>query len=283
MQKSIISLLTLVFAFAVTGQNISYVVLENNPEKAYSKFIAPEIGMESNSTNTSVVLGANGRYGLSNGMVAEGVARIDVYQLNGSGFPFLLEGGAFLPMTRKTKEKKAQVILSYNPYAGSKWEDGQKYQVSETKYLEISDAQFLNRTGVRGGAYLRSTGAEDLVAATKSSIFLGGIYLGGQYTSQAYVKTRVNDEVERIGAGFSRVYADLLVLPVSTLGDPAANDGLKPDGVIGWRVGFQWYVSPHDGDYKFLGRSVYTAELGKRPLTGFMFNMTWGWAIMNSR
>ena len=283
MKKSIISLLTLAFAFALSAQNISYIVLENNPEKAYSKYIVPEVGMESNSTNTSFLLGANGRYGLSNGMVAEGVARIDVYHLNGSGFPFLLEGGAFLPMTKKIKEKQAQVILSYNPYAGSTWKDGQKYQISEAKYLEIPDAKFLNRTGVRGGGYIRSTGSEDLLGTNESSIFLGGIYLGGQYTSQAYVKTRVNDDVERIGAGFSRVYADLLVLPVSTLGDPAANDGLKPDGVIGWRVGFQWYVSPHDGDYKFLGRSVYTAELGKRPLTGFMFNMTVGWAIMPSR
>lgn len=282
--KKILTILILLLTVAtLKAQQVTYQVLEDNPDKVYTKFIAPEFGMESNSTNLSFFAGANTRMGLTEAITLEGIARLDLYQISGSGPSFLLEAGGFLPLTSKIKKKEVPIVLSYNPYAGTVYKDGRSYNVEETKSIKIPEGQYRNELGGRGGLYMRKTGAESLAGNASSYILLTGAYLGGQWTSQAYVKTKINNDVERIGAGFTRVYADLLVLPVSTLDNPAANEGLKADGAIGWRLGFQWYVSPHDGDYKFLSNSVFTAELGKRPLTGFLFNMSWGFAFMNNR
>ena len=279
--KFIFLTLGLLISSQLFAQQITYQVLEDNPDQAYSKFIAPEWGAESNTTNLSLFLGANGRIGLTEVLTLEGVARIDLYQINGSGIGTLLEAGAFLPLKSKIKEKKVPVILSYNPYAGTTYKDGKRYNVEETRSITIPNGQYKNQVGVRGGLHNRLTSIYDNGAG--GNIFLSGVYLGGQWTSQAYVRTKINNDVERIGAGFTRVYGDLLVLPVSTP-DAAANTGdVKSDGILGWRIGYQWYVSPHNGDYKFLANSVFGAEIGHRPLSGFMFNVSWGLAFLNSK
>mgnify|MGYP001257077234 CR=1 FL=1 len=279
--KIIFLTLGLLISSQLFSQQITYQVLEDNPDQAYTKFIAPEWGAESNTTNLSLFLGANGRIGLTDKLTLEGMARIDVYQINGSGIGTLLEAGAFLPLKSKIKEKNVPVILSYNPYAGTTYKDGKRYNVEETRSITIPNGQYKNQLGVRGGLHNRLTSIYDNGAG--GNIFLSGVYLGGQWTSQAYVRTKINNDIERIGAGFTRVYGDVLVLPVSTP-DAAANTGdVKNDGILGWRVGYQWYVSPHSGDYKFLANSVFGAEIGHRPLSGFLFNVSWGFAFLNSK
>ncbi len=270
-------------AFFTFAQQVTYQILEDNPGKAYTKFVAPEFGTEYNAANLSVFMGANARYGLTDLITLEGLAHLDVYQLNGKGPGFHLEAGGYLPLTSNIKNKVVPIILSYNPYAGTKYENGVQYNIEETKSITIPSGQYKNEMGVRAGLYQRRMGTSDLFGAINGAINLTGVYLGGQWTSQAYVKAKINNDVERIGAGFTRVYGDILVLPVSNLSDPRANEDVKPDGTFGWRVGFQWYVSPHDGEYRFLSNSVFTAEIGKRPLSGFLFNLSWGFAFMNKR
>lgn len=109
---------------ALSAQQVTYQVLEDNPDKVYTKFVAPEIGTEYNAANLSVFLGANARYGLTDAIVLEGIARFDLYQLNGKGPGFHLEAGGFLPLTSKIKMKEVPVVLSYNAYAGTKYVDG---------------------------------------------------------------------------------------------------------------------------------------------------------------
>ena len=273
----------LVGAFITNAQSIQYKVLEDNPDKAYTKFVAPEIGFEYNSENISVSLGANARYGISEVLTLEGAAKYDVFQLNGTGAAYHFEAGAFFPLTSTVKNKEVPIVLSYNPYAGRKYENGKEYNIEETKYIKVPSGQYKRKLGVRGGIYNRSTGIENVTETISTNIFLMGVYIGGQLTNQAYVKTLVNNDVERIGAGFGRIYGDIILFPVSNLGDESLTDIPKSDGAFGWRVGYQWYVSPHDGEYRFLGPSVFSAEIGSRPLSGFMFNVTWGLAIMNSR
>jgi hypothetical protein len=203
-------------------------------------------------------------------------------QINGTGPGFLVEGGVFLPLRTIESKKEVPIVLSYNPYAGTKYEDGKKYNIEETKYIRIPQGTYVKQFGVRGGIHNRNTGVENSTGELASSIFLSGIYLGGQMTNQTYIKTLVNDDVERIGAGFGRFYVDVIIFPVSNLGDENITTGdIKSDGSFGWRVGYQWYVSPHDGDYHYFGRSVFSAELGQRPYSGLMFNLTWGWSVFN--
>lgn len=283
MNKTLFFFTALLFAGLAQAQSVSYQVLEDDPEKAYTKFIAPEFGSEYNATDVSIFLGANARYGITDLITLEGAARFDVYSSNSGSPTFLLEAGAFYPLKTKIKNKEVPVILSYNPTAGSGYENGRQYTTEETKSITIPSGQYKNQYGVRGGLHYRSIGAaDDINGIAPGNINLAGFYVGGQMTTQAYVKTKINNDVERIGAGFTRYYFDLLILPVSDVSEPTLAPATESDGTIGWRVGFQWYTAPHDGDYKFLGNSVFGAELGKRPLSGFMFNITWGYALNRS-
>lgn len=274
---------------AVTGiaysQQISYQVLENDATKAYSYFVAPDVGSEYNATNFSVHVGASARLGLIDLLDLEGIARVDAVQVSGKGLGFLLEAGGFFPLTTTEKRKDVPVVLSYDPYAGSTTVNGTQYRVEESKFINIPDGQYLNKIGVRGGFHTRSMGVESdgiKAPALESHLSLFGIYVGGQYTSQAYVKTKINNDVERYGAGFTRFYGDLILFPVSNLADMAVAPALKKDKAIGWRGGFQWYLDPHEGEYKRLSNSIFIAELGSRPYSGFFFNFSWGFALMSS-
>ncbi len=287
MQKLLYTFLVVVLFSSVVGaQNISYTVLENDPSKAYTKFVAPEWGAEMSSSNLSILVGANTRMGISDKLTFEGAAQVDLIQVNGSGLGFRLEGGIFFPLKTKTKVKEVPVILSYDPYAGTTSQNGQSYNVEVTKFLSIPDMDYKDQYGVRGGIYTRNLGVESdgiKAPAASSSLFLAGPYVGFQKASQAYVKAKINNDVERIGAGFGRYYADLLILPVRSLGDAAIAPALKKDRPLGWRAGVQWYLDPHDGEYKRLGRTIITAEIGSRAYTGFYLNMTWGFALLNKR
>jgi len=150
------------------------------------------------------------------------------------------------------KQKEGPVIIKNNAYAGGKYENCRRYNVEEIKFIQIPNGNYLNQIGMRGGLQTLSLGIENLGGAVSSNIFLFAIYLGGQFTSQALVKTKINNDVIRYGAGFTRLYADLLVFSVINLGDPALTTETEVDGAMGWRVRFQWYVSPHNRDYHFL-------------------------------
>lgn len=268
------------------GSKISYKVLEDNPEKAFTNFIAPELGMEYNNTGLSVYLGANYRYGIKQLFTLEGAAHYDLINVGGPGGGFLMEVGGFLPLLKKVKNKAVPVVLSYNPYAGRTYENGKAYNVEETKSFKIPSGQFLNRYGLRGGIHIRQLGLETSgIKAEKASgtILLNGIYLGGQITSQVYVRTKVNNDVERFGSGFTRIYADVIVFPSTSISNEILKAKAKSDGSLGWRVGLQWFVSPHDGKYKFLGGSVFGGEIGSRPLGGFMFRGYWAIALFKRR
>ena len=287
MRKLALTLFAVVVTLSqVKAQTYSYTVLENDPEKAYTKFIAPEFGSEFSGANLSILVGANARMGISDKLAFEGDAQIDIWQFEGKGLGYHLEGGIFLPLKTKTKIKDVPVILSYNPYADTKYENGKQYNIEETKYLTIADMDYKDQYGVRGGIYTRGLGVESdgiQAAAAVGSLSLVGPYIGVQKTSQAYVKTKINDDIDRIGAGFGRYFIDVMLFPVRSLSDEAIAPELKKDKFVGWRGGFQWYLDPHDGEYKRLMNSVFTAEIGSRPYTGFYLNMTWGFAFMNQR
>jgi hypothetical protein len=285
MRKLALTLFTVVVSLSqLKAQSYSYTVLENNPEKAYTKFLAPEFGSEYSGINVSILVGANARMGISDKLVFEGDAQLDIYQIHGKGPGYHLEGGVFLPLKTKTKIKDVPVILSYNPYAGSKYEDGKRYTIEETKYITIPNMDYKDQYGVRGGIYTRGIGiGNNESEAGAGTLTLVGPYIGVQKTSQAYVKTKINEDVDRIGAGLGRYFIDVILFPVKSISDETLAPTLKKDKAVGWRGGFQWYLDPHDGEYKRLMNSIFTAEIGSRPYTGFYMNFTWGFAFMNQR
>lgn len=268
----------LILAIAGFAQQVTYRIEEADPQKAFTKFIAPEYGMLSNSTDIGMFLGASARIGLTNAITMEGFGRYDVWTINGAGAKYSFEAGAFLPLKKGSKVKDVPIILSYNPYA----DGGVGYRVEETRSITIKNGKYDTQLGLRGGVHVASVGVGSLTGPG-GTVNLAGVYFGGQMTTQTLIKALINDDVYRYGAGFSRMYADIFILPVSNLSEPTATDGTKKDGTFGWRVGLQWYVSPHDGEYRFLGRSVIGAEVGSRPLSGTMFTMSWGLALAEKR
>jgi hypothetical protein len=277
--RIIIFLASFVITLASYSQQVSYRIVESDPTLAFSKFVAPEYGLGYNSTDIGMFLGVSTRLGLTESLTLEGFGRYDVWTINGDGAKYSAEAGIFLPLKKGSKTKDVPIILSYNPYA----DGGVGYRVEETRSITIKDGTYTTELGLRAGLHTAAVGVGTLGLGDGGTINLGGLYLGGQMTAKTLIKTLINDDVYRYGAGFSRTYVDLFVLPVSELSDPIANDGVKKDGIIGWRAGMQWYVSPHDGEYRFLGRSVIGAEIGSRPLSGFMFNMSWGFAFAEKR
>ena len=59
-------------------------------------------------------------------MMLESILRYNLYDLNGDKAGFLAEAGVFYPLFQKEKIKEVPVILSYNPYAGESYVNGQR-------------------------------------------------------------------------------------------------------------------------------------------------------------
>jgi len=59
MKKIVLLVVGLFLISAAFSQSTNYVLLEGDPSKAFTKFVAPELGADNNSTNTTVCLGAN--------------------------------------------------------------------------------------------------------------------------------------------------------------------------------------------------------------------------------
>ncbi len=63
------------------------------------------------------------------------------------------------------------------------------------------------------------------------------------------------------------MYFDVIILPVSTIGDAAVLAANERDGLLGFRAGFQWNKKTYNTP--IFGRIVYSSEIGTRPLMGF--------------
>lgn len=280
-KKRLLSLLLSLAAGTAMGQTIQYSILEDAPEKAHSSFLAIDVmGIDFDFDLRSSVfyVGASGRKELSDKLAVEGAVRPNLLNLSGKGFGGLLEGGVYLPLIQKRKAKDVPVVLKYDPYAGY---DDEGRRVEVTNYIQVPGT-YMNGLGVRGGGYLKKCGYEaDNFEGTKSSMLLGGVYAGFQKSSKALVRTLIDNKEERVGAGASRIFVDFLFLPLRHISDPVVAATATKDRFWGFRGGLSWYLDPHDGKYKRLGRTVLSMELGSRPYTGFYVNMAWSFAILH--
>ncbi len=100
---------------------------------------------------------------------------------------------------------------------------------------------------------------------------MAGVYIGFQKVTQAFVELLVSGNgltnEKFIGAGFTKMYFDVMILPVTNIADERVLDANERDGTFGFRAGFQWNKNPYDTP--LFGRIVYSAEIGIRPLMGF--------------
>jgi len=280
--KKIILSIAMLASISLSAQQINYKIIEDNPDKAYSNYLVIDfmgVDMDFDFQSASIYVGASGRWNFTDKIAVEGLVRPTVFNMSGSGFGIQTETGVFYSLKTSSKNKDLPVVLKYDAFAG---ETNSGARVEETKYINVPGT-LLSSIGARGGLYVKSSGYESASGAVniESSRFLGGVYVGMQKTSQAYIKTMIDDKMERIGGAFTRVYADILILPARSISDSTLAATVEKDRAWGWRAGMQWYMDAHDGKYKRIGKSVISAELGALPQTGFYINMSWGWAIIS--
>lgn len=257
-------------------------VLADAPENVHTEFLAIDVlacDLDWDLRSAGIYVGVNGRKNLAPGLVAEGKIQPTVLNMAGKGFSFLTEGGAVLDLGQKRKTDDVPVVLKYEAYAGED-EDGNYYD--KTTYVKVQGT-YLKTKGLRGGVYFKKAGYEPEEAGSvgESSMILGGLYTGLNFNSQALVSTRIDDRMDRIGAGFTRIYVDFLFLPLHTIVDPTLRATAEKNRIWGARAGMQWYLDPHDGKFKRMGRSLFSAETGVRPFTGFFINISWNYAILH--
>lgn len=262
------------------AQRVEYKIVKNDPELVPEKYINIELlggDFSADFNDGGVYVGANGFWKLTDKFKGEGLLRLNVLNLAGSGFGFQTEAGVFMSLINKNKNKDVPVILSTTLYAGET-EDGRHYD--ETKFVNV-DGTYKDQYGARGGLYLKKSGfviEENSSVDTDTNYTLFGAYLGFEKISQAFVEALVNGR-SRYGQGRTRMYVDVLLLPVKSIANDAFEDVADEESSIGWRAGFQWQKKPVEGESWF--KPVYSAELGSRPFGGFYLNMSIGITLLN--
>ncbi len=272
--KNFFSILFLLIGVQAFSQ-ISYKIIADDPSQIKTSFVGVGIGFEG-SVDNSLMIAVPARLALKNGMAAEGVIGFDAYKLGGKGPTFLLDGGLFLPMKSKTKTKDVKIITDFSSTTSF---SGETTEI--TTFFEVPATIDINY-GPRGGAYFRTAGVEQTGFGAGTFATIGGIYLGGQMTSKAFVNTEIDGFDEpRAASAFTRIFFDFMILPVSSINDTSIGTNAKKDKLIGWRTGLQMFGNAHKGAKGFFRKAIYTIELGSRPITGLYFQFIYAMPILS--
>lgn len=258
------------------SQTVSYKLVEDNPDKLSESFINLEIlGIDygANATDGLVYAGLNSFWSVSERLKAEALVRGAIFNIKGEGLGLQTEAGLFLPLIIQRKKKEVPVKLSTKLFAGET-ADGRSYDAVKTMNVL---GTYKNQIGPRGGLYVKKAGyfyEDQAFDVTNTSMTLIGSYIGLERMTQAFVHTKVEGK-DKYGAGQTRMYADVLLIPVREVAASTITD-IERDKPIGWRVGLQWNAHPHKTKSGFEPRVVYGGEIGSRPLSGFYANVSIG-------
>ena len=262
----------LLITLSMKSQSVNYKIIKDDPDAISEKYITIDVlGSDSgfDFKDGGIFIGANGFWKLTEKIKAEAVLRLNVYNMAGSGLGMHTEAGVFYSL--KTKYTKTEVPVLFSSTTASGKDLGKKgidygktYDVTKTFNVK---GTFKSEYGTRGGLYQKTSPftIEDNSNGDKETNYnLFGAYLGLQKIKQAFVETDVNRDAY-YGQARTRMYIDLLLLPVKSIGEPSF-DASKEAG-LGYRAGFQWQKTPM-GPHKWI-RPVYTVEIGNRPFSGW--------------
>lgn len=277
MKKLILAALFMSFIFhQVNAQTYQTQMLQDDPSKVLDRFVvvdvlASDVDIDFQSSN--IYFGGSAYWPITDKLIVDSHIKLPFYQISNKGFGITLEPGVYLKLFSKNKTDDVPVVLEATIYADSYTENGTTYNVDTYKFLNAKGT-YENSYGARGGIYFRQGPFEaDYKGAygIKTSSTLAGVYVGFQKVTQAFVELLVNGnglvDEKFIGAGFTKMYFDVMFLPVRSIADGTAKTANDRDKPLGFRAGFQWNKNPYSTP--FFGRVVYSAEIGIRPLMGF--------------
>jgi hypothetical protein len=197
-----------------------------------------------------------------------------------------VELGGFYTITARNKQVSTRVILSSSSSRRG------SYTVTTTKSIMVPATKHL-ALGVRGGFYsvggIYGTRDIETVPALPSKINYRktGMYVGLLSASTRNVFINTDTDGKAIRSARTRLYADVLILPVTSAKLNGVNykSHLDP-GVFGFRFGMQ--VLPvelrkvKDLNVKTKGMS-YGVEIGVRPIDGFYIAGNVSFCIMRKK
>jgi hypothetical protein len=251
-------------------------MLQDDPTQVLDRFIvvdvlATDIDIDFQSSN--VYFGGSAYWPITEKLVVDAHMKLPYFQFGNGGFGITLEPGVYFKLITKNKTDDVPVVLESTIYADSYTKNGVTYNVDTYKFLNATGT-YTDSYGARGGLYFRQgpfTSDDFNLEDIKTGSTLAGVYIGFQKVTQAFVELLVSGNgltnEKFIGAGFTKMYFDVMILPVTNIADERVLDANERDGTFGFRAGFQWNKNPYDTP--LFGRIVYSAEIGIRPLMGF--------------
>jgi len=284
MKKNIIKLVMVVVLVSapklLLAQNLNIQIIEDYPEKAYTNYVAIDLlggDFDFNFLAPAVYAGVNGRWDLTSNLTLEGLLRPSYALYGKKSLGIAAEANVFYPFASKKKVDDIKVITGFSQ------ESDLFTRTSTTNYF-MTEGNVLKKYGARGGFYYKQAGLQsDDVYPVETFITHSGVFVGLQQTKQAMLHTRVNNKYDRHGAGFTRVYADFLLLPGSKIDNEQVNNSYEDPKGFGYRFGIQYYLNPYDGDYKLWGASMLNAEIGTLPYTGFYVTVGYAVVVLNRK
>ena len=274
-------ILAAIFTLSASAQDVPYEVIEDNPENVYTNYLAVGLGTDFDWDihSPSAIVSVFGRWGIQDKIYLEGVFSPNVYQYQGKGFGFLIEGGIFYSLKKETQNRKAVMRLS------KKYIPENADEETETAYKNLKiPAKFNFNYGARGGLILKTAGYESpdvnpVGQEIISHMTIGGIYLGGEFTSALFLKTNINDK-EHLKSSFLKVYGDLNLYPYRSIEDAFLEKANLRNRIYGFRVGIQYYFDPYADKNKKFGSSILFFEVGDRPLIAGYTMLGWGFTFL---
>jgi len=264
------------FGSQIYAQSYETQMLEDDPSKVLDKFIVVDIlatDTDIDFQSSSVYIGGSAYWPITDKLIIDSHVKIPYFHFGNGGFGITLEPGIYFKLFNKNKTDDVPVVIESMIYADQIEKNGVTYNVDTYKFLNAKGT-YKESYGARGGLYFRQapfTSDDFNLEDIKTGSTLAGVYIGFQKVTQAFVALLVSGNgltnEKFIGAGFTKMFFDVMILPVSTIGDATVLAANERDGMFGFRAGFQWNKNPYDTP--LAGRIVYSAEIGTRPLMGF--------------
>jgi len=249
----------------------SYSLVGDDVDDAKRGYVGIEwYGLDAGFGNTGgaflFTIGANTYVPITDILGVQAALRTPLFRLSkGDEFAFQFDGGVDFLLKSKTVNKEQVVTLSYKEREN--WLKGTLE--TEIKYVKLT-GDLKKDIRARGGAYLKNTYFE----TESNSIFHKGVYAGISSERTRFFRVlRKNSDADFVSANIIKMYADVMILPTTLeLEQATAGGETELTGLMGWRVGVNWNMSPfhksqnHGDQGGFFGNMLFGAELGSRPL-----------------
>ncbi len=286
---------TAAFSQSTPNETHEYLEIKDDPEFVADKLLSLELCGPltfSKGAGLTLGIGLNGLWALTPKVQAQGTLDFLPIQIHG-GMGFGLEFGPALTLTERTKEKEVRVVLKYSDRSYNT--PTERVRETSATWLNVT-ATYLTKMKVRGGAYVYKTTFENEKDFNYGPLpyTMAGIYGGFELSKQAALISQV-DGRKGITSGLTRIYVDVLVLPLRSFGALDVDGTIRSaigGGILGGRIGFQTIFNPNKSknssegrlnDYQVFPKFFFKTELGYRPAEGVFWSLGGGLLVWKNR